>query len=59
MANNISSSVHKDSMKMYYSYLGGYDDYLDLFFDGTQKSMSILGNIYLSGKIKNEIYTLK
>ena len=36
-----------------------YDNYLGLHFDGTQKSISILGNIYLGRNINNEIYTLK
>ena len=32
---------------------------MDSNFDGTCNSTSILGQIYLSGKINNEIYTLK
>lgn len=44
---------------MYTFFLEGYDDCLDLNFDKPQNSMSILGNIYLSGKINNKIYTTK
>ena len=43
----------------YNSFLEGYEDYLDLNFDGTHNSMSIIGKIYLSGKVNNEVYTLK
>ena len=53
--NNISTTVSK----AYEGYLQGYDDFLDSNFDGTPNSMSILGQIYLSGKINNEVYTLK
>ena len=59
MVNDMKSSMKNIEAEMYTSFLEGYDDYLDLNFDGTQNSMSILGNIYLSGKINNEIYTLK
>ena len=59
MVNDMKSSMKNIKAEMYTSFLEGYDDYLDLNFDGTQNSMSILGNIYLSGKINNEIYTLK
>ena len=45
--------------KMYHGFYSGYDDYLDTSFDGTNNSMSIMGQMYLSGKINNEIYTLK
>ena len=45
--------------KMYHGFYSGYDDYLDTSFDGTNNSMSIMGQMYLSVKIDNEIYTLK
>ena len=45
MANNILSSVHKSRAEIYSSFLEGYDEYLDHNFDGTQKYMSILGNV--------------
>ena len=47
------------SQTAYHNFLSGYDDYLDLNFDGTSNSTSILGQIYLSGKIDNKTYTLK
>ena len=59
IANDIKEAPHNSGIQSYYTFLEGYDEYLDLNFDGTQNSMSILGNIYLSGKINNEIYTLK
>ena len=33
-----------------------YDDFLELNFDGTQNSLSPLVQIYLSGKVGNEVY---
>ena len=59
IANDIKEALHNSGIQSYYTFLEGYDEYLDLNFDGTQNSMSILGNIYLSGKVNNEIYTLK
>ena len=59
IANDIKETLHNSGRQSYYTFLEGYDEYLDLNVDGTQNSMSILGNIYLSGKINNEIYTLK
>ena len=55
----MQTSLISTCAEAYTGFLEGYDDYLDLNFDGTQNSMSILGQIYLSGKINNEIYTLK
>ena len=59
MVNNMKLSVCEIKANIYASFLEGYNDYLDLNFDGTQSSMSILGSIYLSRKINNEIYKLK
>ena len=53
MVNEIMSSVYKAKTNVCSAFLEGYDDYLDLNFDGTQNAISILGNIYLSGKINN------
>lgn len=47
------------SSDAYNGFLSGYDDYLDLNYDGTSNSMNIMGQMYLSGKMNNEIYTLK
>ena len=33
-----------------------YDDFLELNFDGTQKSLIPLAQIYLNGKVVNEVY---
>ena len=49
----------KKTVAAYHKFLEGYDYYLDLNFDGTCNSMSILGQIYLGSKIKNKNYTLK
>ena len=59
MAFSFLSSVSYTSVEAYNGFLSGYDDYLDLNFDGTANSINIMGKIYLSGKINNEIYTLK
>ena len=59
MAAAFQNNVYTNVTNAYHGYLQGYDDFLDLNFDGTANSMSILGQVYLSGKINNEIYTLK
>ena len=59
MATALQSNISSTTANIYHKCVDGYDDYLDLNFDGTNNSTSILGQIYLSGKMNNEIYTLK
>ena len=58
MIAELRDSVQETTAVAYNAFLEGYEDHLDLLYDGTQNSMSILGNIYLSGKMNNEVYTL-
>ena len=55
MVNQVESEIKEYAKVAYHTYLEGYDDYLDRNFDDTQNSMSIIGQIYLSEKINNEI----
>ena len=59
MATDIKEACMSETISAYHAFLEGHDEYLDSNFDGTNNSMSIIGQIYLSGKINNEIYTLK
>ena len=59
MATALHTTIASGISDVYSHHLECYDNYLDLNFDGTQKSTSILGQIYLSGKANNEVYTLK
>ena len=52
------SSPQCSFQSAYSSFLGGYDDCLEANFDGTGNSFSILGQIYLSGKVSNKVYNL-
>ena len=54
MISEFRDDVKETTLVAYNISLEGYDDHLDLLYDGTQNSMSILGNIYLSGKLDNE-----
>ena len=59
MAVSFLSSTDYLPIKAYHGFLAGYDDYLDTSFDGTSNSMNIMGQIYLNGKMNNEINTSK
>ena len=59
MAAAFQNNLYASASKAYNGYLQGYDDFLDANFDGTANSTSILGQMYLSGKMNNEVYTLK
>ena len=55
----LKNNVIKMTTSMFNKFLEGYDDYLDLLYNETQNSISILRNIYLSCRINNEVYTFK
>ena len=59
MADQVQSEIKEYAKVIYHAYLEGYDNYLDTSFDNTHNLISIIGEIYLSGKINNEMYTLK
>ena len=59
MATDSKETCLSETIYAYHAFLEGYDDYLDSNFDGTSNSMSIIGQICLSGKLNNELYTLK
>ena len=59
MATALQSSISSATANIYHKCVDGYDNYLDLNFDGTNDSTSILRQIYFSGKMNNEIHTLK
>ena len=59
MATDIKEACLSETISTYHAFLEGYDDFLDSNFDGTSNSMSIIGQIDLSGKLNNKIYTLK
>ena len=52
--------IHRNPIReSYNTLLYSYDDFLESKFDGTQKSLSSLAQIYLSGKVDNEVHTFK
>ena len=59
MVDQVHSEIKEYSKVTYHIYQEGYDIYLDMIFDDTHNSMSIIGQVYLSIKINSEIYTLK
>ena len=59
MVNQVQSEINEYVKVAYHAYLEGYNGYLDRYFDVIQNLMSIIGKIYLSGKINYKIYTLK
>ena len=57
MGHAFLSSIDNTIHERYNELLDNYDDFLDSNFDGIQKSLSPLAQIYLSGKVDNDVYT--
>ena len=51
--SSIDNTIHES----YNELVDNYGDFLDSNFDGIQKSLSPLAQIYLSGKVDNDVYT--